>query len=74
MKTISNAGILRKYAATRYLTHLQNMPVSAGSLGKSGIIFMKQVKLKYLPSYTLRGINIRHEHTKDLLSNLTADV
>ena len=40
MKTISNAGILRKYAATRYLTHLQNMPVSAGSSGKNGIIFM----------------------------------
>ena len=35
---------------------------------------MKQVKLKYLLSYTLRGIIIRHEHTKDLLSNLTADV
>ena len=52
MKTISNAGILRKYAATRYLIHLQNMPVSAGSSGKNGIIFMKQVKLKYLLSYT----------------------
>ena len=63
MKTISNAGILRKYAATRYLTHLQNMPVSAGSSGKNGIIFMKEVKLKYLLSYTLRGINILHEHT-----------
>ena len=74
MKTISNAGILWKYAATIYLTHLQIMPVSAGSSGKNGIIFMKQVKLKYLLSYTKRGINIRHEHTKDLLSNLTADV
>ena len=74
MKNISNAGILLKYAATRYLTHLQNMSVSAGSSGKNGIIFMKQVKLKYLLSYTYRGINIRHEHTKDLLSNLTADV
>ena len=52
IKNISNAGILRKYAATRYLTHLQNMPVSAGSSGKNGIIFMKQVKLKYLLSYT----------------------
>ena len=50
MKTISNAGSLRKYAATRYLTHLQNMPVSAGSSGKNGIIFMKEVKLKYLLS------------------------
>ena len=30
---ISNAGILWKYAATRYLTRLQNMPVSAGSSG-----------------------------------------
>ena len=47
MKNISNAGIIRKYAATRYLTHLQNMPVSTGSSGKNGIIFMKQVKLKY---------------------------
>ena len=47
IKNISNAGIIRKYAATRYLTHLQNMPVSTGSLGKNGIIFMKQVKLKY---------------------------
>ena len=74
MKNISNAGILRKFAATRYLTHLQNMPMSAGSSGNNGIIFMKQVKLKYLLSYTLRGIIIRHEHTKDLLSNLTADV
>ena len=26
MKNISNAVILRKYGATRYLTHLQNMP------------------------------------------------
>ena len=74
MKNVSNAGILRKSAATRYLTHLQNLPVSAGSSGKNGIIFMKQVKLKYLLSYTLRGIIIRHEHAKDLLSNLRADV
>ena len=35
---------------------------------------MKQVKLKCLLLYTFSGINIRHEHTKDLLSNLTADV
>ena len=28
-KNVSNAAILRKYAATRYLTYLQNMPVSA---------------------------------------------
>ena len=48
MKNISNAGILRKYAATRYLTHLQDMPVSAGLSGKNGIIFMKQIKLKKL--------------------------
>ena len=47
MKTISNAGILRKHAATGYLTHLQNMPVSGGSSGKNGIIFMKHVKVKY---------------------------
>ena len=47
MKNISNAGIFRKYAATRYPTHLPNMPVSTGSSGKNGIIFMKQVKLKY---------------------------
>ena len=52
MKKSSNAGILRKYAATRYLTHLQNRPVSAESSGKNGIIFMKQVNLKYLLSYT----------------------
>ena len=48
MKTISNAGILRKYAATRYLTHLQNMPVSAGSSGKNGIIFHEGGKIKIL--------------------------
>ena len=74
MKKISNAGILRKYAATRYLTQLQNMALSAGSSGTNGIILMKQVKLKYLLSYTKRGIIIRHVHTKDWLSNLTGDV
>ena len=52
MKNISNAGILLKYAANRYMTHLQNMPVSDGSSGKNGIIFMKQVTLEYLLSYT----------------------
>ena len=51
MKNISNAGILRKYAANRYMSHLQNMPVSDGSSGKNGIIFMKQVTLEYLLSY-----------------------
>ena len=51
MKNISNARILRKYAASRYMTHLLNMPVSDGSSGKNGIIFMKQVTLEYLLSY-----------------------
>ena len=40
---------------------------------KKGIIFMKQVKLKYLLSYILREIIIRHEQTK-VFSNLTAGV
>ena len=48
MKTISNAGILRKYAATIYLTHLQNMPVSAGSSGKKGNYFHEAGKTKIL--------------------------
>ena len=48
MKNISNAGIIRKYAATRFLTHLQNMPVSTGSSGKNEIYFHEAGKIKIL--------------------------
>ena len=47
MKTISNAGTLRKYAATRYLTHLQNMPVSR-VIGKKRNYFHEGGKIKIL--------------------------
>ena len=74
MKNISNAGIIRKYAATRYLTHLQNMPVSTGLSGKKRNYFHEAGKIKILAFIHIKRNNNTTYNPKDLLSKLTADV